>query len=109
MKWFDNWLLKRLRIAAAEVITVSDDKLMHPWSYPSNKLSQAIAKDNQLQCVEKSIRFTIYNANGGRIIETRKSDFRLDRDITGLYIITSDQNFGHEIDKIITLESLKNS
>ena len=49
----------------------------------------------------------MYNANGGRVVETRRYDRQKDRSQTGLYVITSDQEFGHEIDKIITMEALR--
>ncbi len=56
---------------------------------------------------DRAIQFTIYNANGGRVVETRRYDRKTDRGSNGLYIITSEQDFGKEIDKIITMESLK--
>jgi hypothetical protein len=56
---------------------------------------------------ERAIQFTIYNANGGRVVETRRYDKRTDRNTNSLYVITSDQEFGKEIDKIITMEALK--
>jgi hypothetical protein len=56
---------------------------------------------------ENSIRFEIHQASGGRVVQTRRYDPRKDRNLEGLYIITSDKDFGHEIDKIITMESLK--
>lgn len=56
---------------------------------------------------ERAIQFTVYNANGGRVIETRRYDKQKDRHSNGLYVITSDKDFGREIDKIITMESLK--
>jgi hypothetical protein len=56
---------------------------------------------------ERAIRFTVYSANGGRVIETQRYDRQKDRNNNGLYIITSDQDFGRELDKIITMEHLK--
>jgi hypothetical protein len=56
---------------------------------------------------DRSIQFTVYSATGGRIIETRRYDKRTDRNTNGLYIITNDQDFGKEVDKIITMESLR--
>ncbi len=56
---------------------------------------------------ERAIQFTIYTANGGRVIETRRYDRKTDRSTNGLYVVTSDMDFGREIDKIITMESLK--
>lgn len=61
----------------------------------------------QIDQPERAIQFTVYNANGGRVVETRRYDRQKDRSQTGLYVITSDQDFGHEIDKIITMEALK--
>lgn len=56
---------------------------------------------------ERAIQFTVYTASGGRVIETRRYDRKTDRNTNGLYVITGDQDFGREIDKIITMESLK--
>lgn len=56
---------------------------------------------------EKSIRFTVHTANGGRVVETYRYDRRKDQNTCGLYVITNDQDFGKEIDKIITMETLK--
>ena len=112
MKWFNNWVLKQVNNATANAANIaqSGSRAMM-GSQPINTYydNKAIMKDlNSLQSSEKAIRFSVYNANGGRVVETRKLDARSEREITGLYVITSDQDFGNEIDKIITLESLKN-
>jgi hypothetical protein len=56
---------------------------------------------------ERSIKFEIHNANGGRVVQTRRYDAQKDRHFDNLYIITSDQDFGRELDKIITMEALR--
>jgi hypothetical protein len=56
---------------------------------------------------ETSVRFEIHQASGGRVVQTRRYDSRKDRHTEGLYIITPEQDFGREIDKIITMEALK--
>lgn len=56
---------------------------------------------------ERSIKFEIHNANGGRVVQTRRYDAQKDRHFENLYVITSDQDFGREIDKIITMEALR--
>lgn len=56
---------------------------------------------------ERGIRFVIHVASGGRIVETTRYNRLKDENVHGLYIITSDQEFGHELDKIITMEFLK--
>lgn len=56
---------------------------------------------------ERAIQFTVYIANGGRVVETRRYDKKTDRNTNGLYVINNDADFGKEIDKIITMESLR--
>jgi hypothetical protein len=56
---------------------------------------------------ERSIKFEIHNANGGRIVQTRRYDAQKDRHFENLYIITGEQDFGRELDKIITMEALR--
>ena len=56
---------------------------------------------------DRSLKFEIHNASGGRVVQTRRYDVQKDRHFENLYIITSDQEFGREIDKIITMEFLK--
>jgi hypothetical protein len=53
------------------------------------------------------IRFTIYNANGGKILETRTYDKRNDRWLSSLHVIENNENFGDSIGKIIFTEMLK--
>lgn len=54
-----------------------------------------------------SVRFEIHQAAGGRVVQTRRYDERKDQNFENLYIITPDQDFGREIDKIITMEALR--
>lgn len=56
---------------------------------------------------DRSISFQIYFAQGGRVIQTRRYDRVKDRSHISLYIVTEDQDLGQEIDKIITMESLR--
>ena len=69
--------------------------------------SNSISVSQSIDQPDRAIQFTVYNANGGRVVETRRYDRLKDRNNNGLYVITNDQDFGHEIDKIITMESLK--
>lgn len=71
------------------------------------RLGISVGHPTNIDQPERAIQFTIYNANGGRVVETRRYDRHKDRHTTGLYVITSDQDFGREIDKIITMEALK--
>jgi hypothetical protein len=53
------------------------------------------------------IRFEVYRANGGTVVETRRNDRRTGDSLFELHVISSDQDIGEEIGKIITMESLK--
>jgi hypothetical protein len=53
------------------------------------------------------MNFTVYRANGGHIIETRKYDRKRDNNDHSLHIITDDKDLGEEIGKIITYENLR--
>lgn len=52
------------------------------------------------------MHFTVYNATGGKVIETRTYDPRTDRSNTSLYVITDKEDLGEELGQIITKESL---
>ena len=56
---------------------------------------------------ERALHFTVYVANGGRVVETRRYDKKTDRSTNGLYVVNNDADFGKEIDKIITMEALR--
>ena len=100
----DRWLFKKLQNGAAY-----EQKQKQEQESINMKTSLAIgpAQSSKIDNQEKSIRFTVHIANGGRVIETQRYDRQKDRHSSGLYVITSEQDFGKEIDKIITMESLK--
>lgn len=56
---------------------------------------------------EKSLQFRVWFANGGRVIQTNRYDRHKDRHHTAMYVVTEDQDFGREIDKIVTMENLR--
>ena len=53
------------------------------------------------------IRFEVYRANGGTVIETRRSDRRTGDSLFELHVVAGDQDIGQEIGRIITMEALK--
>lgn len=93
-----RWLLKTLKNEAAQ-----EREMNNMIKMPSTLSAGPPSIDQP----DRAVQFTVYTANGGRVVETRRYDRHKDRSQTGLYIITSDQDFGHEIDKIITMEALK--
>jgi hypothetical protein len=55
----------------------------------------------------EGMRFQLYKAAGGFVIETRKYDERKDEHHCKMYVITEEQDLGAELGKIITMESLR--
>jgi hypothetical protein len=72
-------------------------------------MNEAISIDRSEVSIsrETTLRFEVHQAAGGRVVQTRRYDERKDRNIENLYVITPDQDFGREIDKIITMEALR--
>lgn len=107
MKWFKNWLFNSMKQVGIdrEKIAYDNQKIGSNNPYYSTSESEG-GPLNQFNS-DKSIQFTVYFANGGRIVETVRHTKHQDRVSSGLYIISNDNNFGNELDKIITMESLK--
>lgn len=95
MGFIKRWLLKSVKEAVQHEREVDTGMQLISKGPPS------------IDQPERSIRFTVYNANGGRVVETQRYDRQKDRHQNGLYVITNDQDFGKEIDKIITMEALR--
>jgi hypothetical protein len=55
----------------------------------------------------EGMRFQLYRAAGGYVVETRYYDNKQDRHFHKLHIIKEEDDVGHAIGKIITMESLR--
>ena len=53
------------------------------------------------------IRFNIFRANGGTVVQTHMYDRQKDRSFQQLHIVGHDHDLGESLGKIITLESLR--
>jgi hypothetical protein len=53
------------------------------------------------------IRFKVFRANGGTIVQTENYNQKTDRHNHTLHVIVEGQDLGQELSKIITFESLK--
>jgi hypothetical protein len=91
MQWFYNWLDKK----------ISNSRHFNDGPEPAIVTSSARTIDSS------GMNFTVYRANGGHIIETRKYDRKRDNNDHSLHIITDDKDLGEEIGKIITFENLR--
>lgn len=55
----------------------------------------------------EGMRFQLYKASGGYVIETTQYDHRNDRRHNKMYVVTEDKDLGSELGKIITMEALR--
>jgi hypothetical protein len=102
-----RWFLKKLTEGAEWEKRRNQE---HESSISVHRLSKSMTISAGLPSIdqpERALQFTVYVANGGRVVETRRHDRKTDRSTNGLYVITNDQDFGKEIDKIITMEALR--
>lgn len=108
MKWFDKWIMKRAERIMQNNIQVPQPEERH-WAVGAkvrhNTLSAGTSIGDSLD--SPAVRFKMFKASGGTIIETTLYDSQKDRTINGLYVITNDKDVGAEIGKILTMESLK--
>jgi hypothetical protein len=66
-----------------------------------------IQEKDEVRISASGIRFEVYRANGGTVIETRRNDRRTGDSVYELHVVAGDQDIGEEIGKIITMEALK--
>jgi hypothetical protein len=103
-RWFDRQIeaaWNRARKEGAEVKEMSAGQM------------NAVSKSARLGPVGSpgglghGMNFTIYQANGGHVLEFNEYDQFNDRRTQRLYIISSDRDLGQGLAEIITLELLK--
>lgn len=101
-----NWLRHKLHnfIFSNE----KDVQEKSSWALNSTSPIKSHRHHNQsLSSDSEPLRFTIYNASGGKIVEISHYDNKSDRNTTSLHIINSDEDFGEELGKIAFVELLK--
>ena len=69
-------------------------------------IPMAVTKSTSLDC-DRGIKFQVYKAQGGTVIETGFYDRIKDRHLHSLHVVTDDQDLGNAIGKIITMETMK--
>jgi len=87
---------------------------MHDFIFPQDEVqrSNKVSRGNDIVASGETLsteplRLSIYRANGGMIVETRVYDRQKDRSQNQLHIVSHDDDLGHSIAKIITMESLR--
>lgn len=107
MKWFDNWFKNMMRRNWGN--NHPDDQDAVPKGY---SVSAPINKYYGLDS-NKRVDFAVFKADGGYVIQYMNNDVSLGtiNNSTGhdrykLHVVTSDENLGETINKIILLEAI---
>lgn len=96
MSWFKNTLRNWL---------LSDSSVKQARLRAGNTI--AIDEDHEHMSSDPTMRFKVYNAIGGKVVEFSRYDRQKDRHFHDIYIIGKDEDFGSKIAKIAMLETLK--
>ena len=95
-----RWLKQRLRNWIN-----SDDEVEYVGTKRSRNSIVSARDSHELD--GEPIRFNIFRANGGTVVQTHMYDRHKDRSFQQLHIVGHDQDLGECLGKIITLESLR--
>ena len=68
---------------------------------------EPVAVDETPSLSGDGMRFQLFRATGGYVVETRQYDSKNDRNNYKLYIVKDDEDVGQAFGKIITMESLR--
>jgi hypothetical protein len=92
-----SWFKRKIRRWLQE-----EDNLVKQARDHTTAISRGTDLDNN-----NKLSFSIHRARGGIVVETSNYDRIKDRHSNTLYVVTNEQDLGHEIAKIFTMESLR--
>jgi hypothetical protein len=102
-----NWLRQQIRhfiFPESEGNAINLGKARRGLKHSTLSVKENIGLEDQ---DHNPIRFNVYNASGGKIVETRIYNERTDRWDSSLHVIDSSENFGEAVGKIVFMELLK--
>jgi hypothetical protein len=90
-------------------------KMMWQWTQEGREVIEVNSKITRGSLVARDsheldgepLRFNIFRANGGTVVQTHIYDRQKDRSFQQLHIVGHDQDLGESLSKIITMESLR--
>ncbi len=98
-----NWLKLRLRNWVNSAYDTESEYVNNAKRKPN---AIGVTRDSK-ELDGEPLRFNIFRANGGTVVQTHVYDRQKDRNLQQLHIVGHDQDLGHSLAKIITMESLR--
>lgn len=79
------------------------------WLYSDDKIKalEPCVDSTRILNQPPTLNFSIYHANGGKVVEFRTYDQKNDKSNFSTYIVSDHDDIGDKLSKIITLELLK--
>jgi hypothetical protein len=103
IKWFYKWLGSKIQDSQYNEVEESPTiGLTRP-----RKTGRPISVRESDELHSEPIHFRMFKASGGWAIEFRQYDPKQDRHDTSLYVVNDEEELGHHISQIITMEALK--
>ena len=99
MKWLDNFIQRAYNRARErdELIPIEAGTRIKGHTLASNKRVASTFDD------ENVINFTLYGANGGKIVEAVRYDPKNDRERVSRYVVREDDDLGDVLAKGVTM------
>ncbi len=98
-----NWLKLRLRNWVNSAYDTESEYVNNAKRKPN---AIGVTRDSK-ELDGEPLRFNIFRANGGTVVQTHVYDRQKDRNLQQLHIVGHDQDLGESLGKIITMESLR--
>ena len=104
--FFKRWMLKSVK-EAVDAERRNEVNVVGASDIISTRGLKVGRQETAIDQPERAIQFTVYTANGGRVIETRRYDRKTDRNNNSTYIITDDEDVATRVGQIVSMELLK--
>lgn len=104
MKWFDKWFANKVKQAWENA---REDEPVPEPNYVRKSPRNTIGRMEESKLASQGVNFTMYQANGGTVVELRNYDVVTDRHNNTLYVIPTESDLGQQLAHIVTIEALK--
>ena len=99
MKWLDKWIYRCVnRARNLDEIHCTPEPVIGRGN--STRVSSTYDDENV-------IRFTLYGATGGKIVEAMSYDKKNDRERVHRYVVSDDDDLANTLAKVVTMENLR--
>lgn len=104
MKWLENWVYRCVNRARNRDEICDMPKLTNGRD---NSTLRGNMRVSSTYDDENVIRFTLYGATGGKIVEAMSYDKKNDRERVHRYVVSEEGDLSDTLAKIVTMESLR--